>query len=244
MNLTKVLSISLLLSISAAQAANSLTQRMTTAIVKTGSYAAPIILIPSAMRLFRKDPKPDAKPRYDLNKLLDTELAKNDPKAYLENYWLLIDDGFIGQYFKDKHMVWKPDGTIKQSRKAMPFGILGWTWSYIKTQEKAVKFIVPVVGAYDAMSGGYSIKFLQWMGYSKKEDKAAPTVQVVDNAELIKAFKEEAKADREAAAKDRETMQKIATAIAQLANQQKQSAVQSTNNNDVVTSDDENNDNK
>ncbi len=69
-----------------------------------------LFLVASVFILFNREPAVDAKPRYDLSKVINASLLVKQPGAYLTNIKYVYLDGFVGQYFKDKFMKWKKDG--------------------------------------------------------------------------------------------------------------------------------------
>lgn len=132
-----------------------------------------IFLGGSFFRLFWRDPKSGAKPRYELKKLGDLSLLMSEPSKYFDNVFYVWDDGFVGQYFKDKYMVWKEStGTIKQSRKCEPFGVLGNLYSVLIVNDKVQKSMKNV-GKVAAAFLGYAALKEGWVRYLfDKEDKA------------------------------------------------------------------------
>lgn len=107
------------------------------------SHLVIISLFAAACRLYWKDPKPE--PDYynfeNFKKFIHVQLLLTCPQEYFANVWDFVDNFLIGQYFKDKFMKWKADGTIKQSRKCPMSGVGGYIVSGFQTTEKAQKLV-------------------------------------------------------------------------------------------------------
>ncbi len=136
----------------------------------------------SCFRLFWRDPKPDAKPRYDISKATDLSLMLSNPGEYTENLYYLWDDGFVGQHFKDKYMkVNLKDGTIKQSRACQPFGVLGNVFSVLAVTKKTQDMMEKLVTLAGAIQGAYLVHYLanpHLSHLSHGKDKATDPVAI------------------------------------------------------------------
>lgn len=143
------------------------------------SHLVIISLFAAACRLYWKDPKPE--PDYynfdNFKKFIHFQLLLTCPQEYFDNVWDFVDNFLIGQYFKDKFMKWKADGTIKQSRKCPMSGVGGYIVSGFQTTEKAQKLmkhifrLVTTISAFElAKKGGL---FTNMSLYSLDREKPA-----------------------------------------------------------------------
>ncbi len=150
-----------------------------------GKGAALAFLISSIYTLMYNDPKPDAKQRHEWKKAIDLSLISKDPGKYIENWKYIYLDWWVGQYFKDKHMVWKPKtGIIKQSRKCMPFGVLGWTFSHLILIDKTKNMMSGITAAASAFFGLRALGFMS----GKEEKKPDKPVIIALTKETIDAL--------------------------------------------------------
>jgi len=103
--------------------------------------AASIALIASVFTLFYREPVPDAQQRHDWKKFFDVTLIASEPGEYFENLKYVYTDWWVGQRYKDKCLKVKKDGTIKQSRKCEPFGVLGTTSALLEVTDQTQKML-------------------------------------------------------------------------------------------------------
>jgi hypothetical protein len=95
----------------------------------------------SVYLLFDRESKPDAKPRHDWKKVIDTKLLQSNPSKFVENLKYIFMDAWIGQRLKEKHMEVTKEKTIKQSEACRPFGILGVANAKLFTFKKSTDMV-------------------------------------------------------------------------------------------------------
>lgn len=111
----------------------------------------------SIYALFYREPDPKAQPQCEWHKVADMNLLTSEPRKYFENLKDVYWDGFVGQYYKDKYIKLKKDGTLKQTSKCLPFGVLGNLFTHLEVLRKAREML------WDTATGIITIGGTVWV---------------------------------------------------------------------------------